>query len=125
MKTRNKRAVAIIMVLMILTVIGMAMLVLTAGTNAMLTDSQVSQIDACRRNMTASAAAWLRHNRGQVPPATLAAGVELNIKDMHIPQGSLKVARPSVATGKNALQVTTIFHIGRQNVNSTETLSLD
>ena len=92
---RARRGVLLIYVLVIVAALGAAAAVLTDACASLAFEARETYLDACARNLAASAAAWADRNGAAVP----AEGRELDVSALGVPGARLSVA-PAAAPGR-------------------------
>lgn len=109
----KRQGYALVTVVLILALIGAAMLLLADASDSLSFTSHQAQVQACKRNLTASGLAWLDRNAAQ-SGQELAKGIELDAKDLLGRQ--LKVA----LTPEGKYEITTESRSGRMTVKDSE-----
>jgi len=70
---------------------GVAILVLSSGSNGLLIEADRAHAEACGRNLAASALAWARDNAAKLPPAGQAGPVRLDAEALDIPGAAVDI----------------------------------
>ncbi|MCP4709463.1 MAG: hypothetical protein GY869_12620 [Planctomycetes bacterium] len=91
MKRCRSKGYVMMLAILILSLAGMAVIIVNMGTISILYESRRAYFEACSRNLAASGRAWACEAAG-IEGKDLPAGVtEINVDSMKIPQGSLSV----------------------------------
>ena len=118
MKKTRQKGFALVLVITALAIIGLEMHVLSSGANTMLYQSNRAYLEACKRNLIASAQAWAKLNIRNNNIDTFEKTVELNIAKLNIKDSSLTVTI-SVPTDKEPqAQINTSCSRSRQTFKS-------
>jgi hypothetical protein len=127
MTNRKNGGFTILLVLWFIALFAAALLTLAGSTNSLAVDSSNCQADAYRRNLQASSAAWLRHNL--TAPTTqsqnLSDGIILDVSALHMPEATLRLAKPADASKGNRYQMDIQFRAGRLMVKSSQEITIE
>ncbi len=104
---RGQNGFTIIIVLFLVALAGVAMVLLTKGSNTLLFDLQRVQYHSTRRNLTASALAWAEVNADKIPPD----GKQLILDGLASPEAALHV---TVEGDKPEIRIRTTCRFGRK-----------
>lgn len=110
MNNRAKKGFTLILVLVTMAVVAAGILVLTAGSNAVLFQSNRAYLQAVEQNLTASALAWAKENA----PDNLDKTVVLDIMGMNLRRSSLSVTMGQFTNEEPQVQIDTLCSRGRQ-----------
>jgi hypothetical protein len=119
MKDRKKRqnGFVLIIVMVILSLIGTYMIVLTNNANTLLFQADRAYLEACDQNLTASGLAWARQNIGSTKTST---GVfELDAAAMNIRGAVIRIDVSAGKKGTSQVQISTSCSRARQSINFT------
>ena len=106
------------MVLIMITLIGSYITILTGISNNLIADTNIAYLNACKKNMTRSAVAFSRQN--QDTPAN--QPTELNIGEMGRSCKSLTITKKMQPT--STLQITGLCQFARQKITIKETFRI-
>lgn len=91
MKNERKNGFVLVLVITAIAVIAVTMVVLSAGANTMLFQSDTAYLQACQRNLVASALAWAKQQIKSQSKETLDRTIKLDVTDMDIRGSALAV----------------------------------
>jgi len=113
---RSVRQNGFVSVLVIATIalIGVEILVLTAGSNAILFQSNTAYLDACEQNLIASGLAWAEKNIKHGSQEGFDKPVSFDITDMNISRTTLSVTVNTPKNGEADVQVDSSVSRNRQ-----------
>ena len=117
-KNRKRKGFIFIMVLIMITLIGSYIAILTGISNNLAADTNIAYLNACKKNMTRSAIAFSRQN--QDAPAN--QPTELNISEMGKSCKSLTITKKPQP--ESTLQITGLCQVARQKVTIKETFRI-
>ena len=112
MNKREKKGFVLILVILIMVVVAAEIFVLTAGSNAILFQSNSAYLQAVERNLTASGLAWAKENANA--PDNLDKIVVLDIAGMNLRRSSLSVTIGELTNEEPQVQIDTLCGRGRQ-----------
>lgn len=118
-KRRNQGGFGLILLVMILSVVGMALMMLTLTGWTALQGSRQAQLDACSRNIQFSAEAWARKNSQSLQ---VGQSVHLDVRELGIEGASATLTPENIVAGKVQLQVEIHCHPKGGNLTKTMTL---
>ncbi len=119
MKQSQRSGFAIILALTAVALVGMALVVLTATSNSLMFEANLSYLKACDRNLSASALAWASQNQEKLGKSQLSQPRQLDVEQLGIPAGHLNVT-PSKARGEDLkVQVDTQCSRGKMKLKRT------
>ncbi len=104
---RGQNGFTMIVVLCLVALAGVAMVLLTKGSNILLFDLQRTQYHSTRRNLTASALAWAEVNADKIPHG----GKQLSLDGAAAPDAALRVI---VEGDKPEIRIRTTCRYGRK-----------
>ena len=87
MKRANNKGFVMLYVVMILSLIGLAMVLLSYSSKIMAFESSTAYLEASSRNLMLSGFVWANHNMGRLSQAG-DNGIELDISGLKIPRSS-------------------------------------
>ncbi len=99
MKQAQRSGYAIILAVAAVALVGAAVFVLADTSDTLMFESNITYLQACNRNLSASALAWARQNQDKLRDSGPSEGIQLDVERLEIPAGNLKVA-PLKARGK-------------------------
>lgn len=114
MKKIRQNGFVSVLVITTIALIGVEILVLTAGSNAILFQSNAAYLDACERNLVASGLAWVEQNVKNENIKSFNETVELNTADMNIRKSTLSVTIARPADKQAEVQINASYGWGRQ-----------
>lgn len=114
MKKIRQNGFVSVLVITTIALIGVEILVLTAGSNAILFQSNAAYLDACERNLVASSLAWVEQNVKNENIKSFNKTVELNTADMNIRKSALSVTIARPADKQAEVQINASYGWGRQ-----------
>jgi len=91
MKNERKNGFVLVLVITAIAVIAVTMLVLTAGANTMLFQSDAAYLQACQRNLVVSGLAWAKQQIKSQSKESLDQTIKLDVTDMNIRGSALAV----------------------------------
>lgn len=91
MKTLRNKGFVLFLVIAAIALVGVIMVVLTAGADTMVFQSDTAYLGAIERNLTASGLAWARLNARDVSPQAANRTVSLDVANMGVRGSSLTV----------------------------------
>ena len=91
MKNENKNGFVLVLVITAIAVIAVTMLVLTAGANTMLFQSDTAYLQAGQRNLAASGLAWAKQQIKSQSKESLDRTIKLDVTEMDIRGSALAV----------------------------------
>ena len=92
MNRMKRNGSAIVLALVAVSLVGSAVAILSASSSEMVFDANRAYLEACSRNLAASALAWAHHHRRRPAASRPAGEVPLDVEDLEIPNASLRVA---------------------------------
>ncbi len=91
MKNERKNGFVLVLVILAMAVIGATMLVLTAGANTMVFQSNTAYLQACQRNLVASGLAWAKQQIKSQSKENLDRTIRLDVTETDIRGSTLAV----------------------------------
>jgi hypothetical protein len=91
MKNKRKNGYVLVLVILAMAVIGATMLVLSAGANTMVFQSNTAYLQACRRNLVASGLAWAKQQIKSQSKENLDRTIRLDVTEADIRGSTLAV----------------------------------
>ena len=92
MKQAQRSGFAIILAVAAVALVGAAVLLLADMSDTLMFDSDLAYLQACNRNLSASALAWARQNQDKLRDSGPSEGIQLDVERLGIPAGNLNVA---------------------------------
>jgi hypothetical protein len=121
---RKNRGAILTLAIFALMLVGLAMFVLTGGTNAMLFQADAAYLQAVERDLIASGLAWAQERVSGPADLQNGAAVELDTTAFGLPGARLAV-RILEAQGERAqVEIETSCHKGRQTLHRTRTFTV-
>jgi hypothetical protein len=114
MKKIRQNGFVSVLAITAIALIGVEILVLTAGSNAILFQSNAAYLDAFECNLVASGLAWVEHNVKNENIKSFNETVELNTADMKIRKSTLSVTIARPADKQAEVQINASYGWGRQ-----------
>jgi hypothetical protein len=114
MRTAEKRGTVLTLVIVLLSLMGLVMLVLTEGANTMLFQADAAYCQAVQRNLTASALAWGRSQTSQGSAVAASDPVELDSRFLGECRVALTVRFTRISDAAADIHVETSCSKGRQ-----------
>jgi len=124
MKTSRNEGFVLILVIIAIGLIGAVMIVLAAGANTMMFQSDTAYLQAVERNLTASGLAWSRLNIRGKSPETFSRTVSLDLADMNIRGSSLTIAVGAPVDNQVEVQINTSCTRGRRTLDHAKKFTL-
>ena len=119
MKHAQRSGYAIILALTAVALMAAALILLTDTSDTLMFDANLSYLQACDRNLSASALAWASHNQKKLPKSQPSDRIQLDVELLGIPAGTLNVTA-SQAQGKGLkVQVDTQCGLNKIKLNRT------
>ena len=87
---------ALLLAICAISLAGAALFVLACGSRSLLLDADQAYLEACTRNLRASAAAWAQQNAGDAAKST--AGMVIDVERLDIPDGSVRIFADATGT---------------------------
>ena len=84
-----------------------SLLILAGLANAILFDANQEYLQACNRNLTASALAWAQHNRDKISDASGTGKIELDVSCLNVTDGYLHITLLEPQKRAARLQIST------------------
>ncbi len=91
MKNERKNGFVLVLVILAMAVIGATMLVLSAGANTMVFQSNTAYLQACQRNLVASGLAWAKQQIKSQSKENLDRTIRLDVTETDIRGSTLAV----------------------------------
>lgn len=91
MKNKRKNGFVLVLVILAMAIIGATMLVLTAGANTMVFQSNTAYLQACQRNLVASGLAWAKQQIKSQSKENLDKTIRLDVTETDIRGSTLAV----------------------------------
>ena len=91
MKNERKNGFVLVLVILAMAVIGATMLVLSAGANTMVFQSNTAYLQACERNLVASGLAWAKQQIKSQSKENLDRTIRLDVTETDIRGSTLAV----------------------------------
>jgi hypothetical protein len=125
MKDRKKRqnGFVLVIVMVILTLIGTYMIVLTNNANTLLFQADRAYLEACDQNLAASGLAWARKNIGSTKTST--GAFELDAAAMNIRGAVIRIDVSPGEKGTSQVQISTSCSRARQSLNFTRKFTVE
>ncbi len=92
MKQAQRSGFAIILAVAAVALVGAAVFVLADTSDSLMFESDLAYLQACNRNLSASALAWARQNQDKLRDSGPSEGIQLDVERLGIPAGNLNVA---------------------------------
>ena len=92
MKQAQRNGYAIILAVAAVALVGAAVFVLADTSDTLMFDSDLAYLQACNRNLSASALAWASQNQDKLRDSGRSEGIQLDVERLEIPAGNLNVA---------------------------------
>lgn len=118
MKNRKNKGFILVLIAVLVALTGIIMAFLTSTSKTMLFQSNKNYLQACERNMIASALAWSEINIQKESGETSGKTVELDVTEMDIRGSSLTVNLSSPAQTSPQVRISTSCSFGRNNLTS-------
>ena len=107
MTRRRRKGFSIVLALLAVSLAGMAMAMLAAASGNLAFSSRRAYIEACDRNLRASALAWTRRRPAAAGDTPKNEKIELNTAALEIPNARLSVTRLPEKNGQPRWKITT------------------
>lgn len=107
-------------VIVAIALVGVIMIVLTAGSDTMMFQSDMAYLRATERNLTASGLAWARLNVQDKSPETFNRTVSLDLANVGIRGSSLTIAIGAATDKQVEVRINTSCARGRRNRDHAE-----
>ncbi len=91
MRQLQRNGYVIILSVVAIALVGAALLILAGLANSLLFDANQAHVQACNRNLVASALAWAQHNRDRISDSSETERIQLDIHQLNIPDGDLRI----------------------------------
>lgn len=91
MKNERKNGFVLVLVILAMAIIGATMLVLSAGANTMVFQSNTAYLQACERNLVASGLAWAKQQIKSQSKENLDRTIRLDVTETDIRGSTLAV----------------------------------
>lgn len=91
MKNERKNGFVLVLVILAMAIIGATMLVLSAGANTMVFQSNTAYLQACQRNLVASGLAWAKQQIKSQSKENLDRTIRLDVTETDIRGSTLAV----------------------------------
>ena len=91
MRQTNRNGYVIILAVTAIALVGAALFVLAGLANSLLFDANQACLEACNRNLAASALAWAQHNRNKITASSKTEQIQLDVSYLDIPDGDLRI----------------------------------
>lgn len=125
MKTSRNKGFVLMLVVTAIGLIGAIMIVLTAGANTMMFQSDTAYLQATEYNLMASGSAWARLNIRGESPETFNRTITLDLANMNIRGSSLTVAVGAPIGNRVEVQINTSCTRGRRTQAHTKKSTLE
>jgi len=125
MKTSRNKGFVLWLVIIAIGLIGAIMIVLTAGANTMMFQSDTAYLQAIERNLTASGLAWSRVNIRGKSPETFSRTISLDLANMNIRGSSLTIAVGAPTDNRVEVQINTSCTRGRRTQSHAKKSTLE
>jgi len=112
------------LVIIAIALIGAIMIVLTAGADTMMFQSDTAYLQATECNLMASGSAWSRVNVRGKSPETFNRTVSLDLADMNIRGSSLTIAVGAPTDSRVEVQINTSCTRGRRTLAHVKKITL-
>ncbi len=119
MKDKRRKGFVLILVLLILSVIGLEMFVLTSGSNIILFQADTAYLRVCERNLMTSGLAWAEKNIKDKNKEIFDKAIELDITNMKIKSAALRIEISAPANEEKEVKINTMCSRARQTRSST------
>ncbi|KPK76105.1 MAG: hypothetical protein AMJ79_08280 [Phycisphaerae bacterium SM23_30] len=103
----RRKGFVTILALMLITLVGGAMLILSHGANTLAFETNRAYYQACERNLAASGFAWAGYQNVHKKTELPTQPIELDVELLQIPQGSLTVSFAHLDTDDPSVEVKT------------------
>ena len=107
MKRQKQKGFSLFLVIMTIPLAGAALMIVSAGSHTMVSDTNRAHLQACRRNLAASGWAWVKYAAATQNPKLQSQEIKLNIDSMHIPQGSITVSQSDYSESGLTFEINT------------------
>jgi hypothetical protein len=124
MRTYQKTGFSLIIVLVVLSLVGVAIFILAEISRSIIFESNMAYVQACRRNMTASALAWASENHKDITADKKPKVISLDIETLGIKGGSLAIEWLETGNKTAEVEITTKCKSGRITLDSKNTYRL-
>lgn len=121
-KTRQNGFI-MVFVIVILTLIGMYMIVLTGDANTLLFQADIAYLEACEQNLTASSLAWAEKNIDNTMAPT--GAFELDAAAMNIRGAVISINVSPEKNGASQVQISTSCSRARQTLTSVRKFTIE
>ena len=92
MKQTERSGFAIILAVAAVALVGAAVLLLADISDSLMFESNLSYVQACNRNLSASGLSWARQNQDKLHDSGPSERIQLDVERLGIPAGNLNVA---------------------------------
>ena len=120
---RNQGAI-LTLVIVALMLVGVAMFVLTGGSNAMLFQADAAYLQAVQRDLIGSGLAWAREKVSNSTEVQSTTPIELDTAAFGLPSAKLVVRILDVQGDTAQVSIETSCHKGRQTLRTSRTFSV-
>ena len=107
MKQSNRNGYVIILAVTAIALVGAALFILAGLANSLLFDANQAYLEACNRNLAASALAWAQHNRSKISASSKTEQIQLDVSYLDIPDGDLRITLLEPGGKPSRLQINT------------------
>ena len=114
MKHAERSGYTIILAITAVALVSVAVVVLADTSDTLMFDSNLSYLQACDRNLSASALAWAGKHQEKLRDSEPSKGIQLDVTQLEIPAGNLKVA--ALKAGKKDLSLQIDIQCGRNKI---------
>ncbi len=120
-RRRLRKGSTIVIALLALSLVATGLFLLGQGANTMMFNSNRAYVEACSRNLTASALAWAQQNRSTLAREGQQAEITLDVERLEVPNGHLGIIleRPDAKSMK--IEINTKCRRGRMAVERSQT----
>ncbi len=92
MKRAERSGYANILAVAAVALVAAAVVVLADTSDTLMFDSDLAYLQACNRNLSASALAWAKQNQDKLRDSGPSEGIQLDVEQLGIPAGNLNVS---------------------------------
>lgn len=125
MKNERKNGFVLVLVITAIAVIAVTMLVLSAGANTMLFQSDTAYLQACQRNLVASALAWAKQQIESQSKESLDRTIKLDVTEMDIRGSALAVLIRITADKEPEVQINASCSRARRTLRHDDKYRID
>ena len=121
MRNHQKKGLTLIIVLLVLALVGVAIFILAEISRSIIFESNMAYVQACKRNMTASALVWASKNHKDLTVDEKSKVISLDIEALKIKGGSLTIELLEAGKETPNVEITSKCQSGRIKLDHRDT----